>query len=159
MAVLALNQYSAGALLLYAVSYSMATIMAFTVLVEVIEVKWDDQLTVFKGMGAKNKFLAFALIVAMLSMAGIPPFSGFMAKFNIFTAAAESGYIVLVVLAVIASAISLVYYLKPITLILSNDDSNAEKIKLTPEVIIVLTITILLTFVFGVFPKLLTGLL
>ncbi|MEI6823471.1 MAG: NADH-quinone oxidoreductase subunit N [Bacteroidota bacterium] len=159
MAVLALNQYSAGALLLYAVSYSMATIMAFTVLVEVIEVKWDDQLTVFKGMGTKNKFLAFALIVAMLSMAGIPPFSGFMAKFNIFTAAAESGYIVLVVLAVIASAISLVYYLKPITLILSNDDSNAEKIKLTPEVIIVLTITILLTIVFGIFPKLLTGLL
>ena len=50
MAVLALNQYSAGALLLYAVSYSMATIMAFTVLVEVIEVKWDDQLTVFKSL-------------------------------------------------------------------------------------------------------------
>ncbi|MEI6694419.1 MAG: NADH-quinone oxidoreductase subunit N [Bacteroidota bacterium] len=158
LAVLALNQYSAGALLLYAVSYSIANIMAFTVLVEIIEVKWSDELTAFKGMGIKNKFLAFALIVAMLSMAGIPPLSGFMAKFSIFMAAAASGYIVLVVFAVLASAISLVYYLKPIILILSKDECNAVKVKLSTEVIIVLSICLLLTFVFGIFPGLLTGL-
>ncbi|NVN94665.1 MAG: NADH-quinone oxidoreductase subunit N [Bacteroidetes bacterium] len=159
MAVLAMNQYAASALLLYAASYSLATIAAFTVLVEVIEVRWDDELSVFKGMGAKNKFLAFALIVAMLSMAGIPPFSGFMAKFMMFSAVAESGYIVLVVFGVIASAISLVYYLKPITLILSKDESNSTNIKLSWEVIIVLVVTLTLTLIFGIFPGLLTGLL
>ncbi|MFZ4398828.1 MAG: NADH-quinone oxidoreductase subunit N [Bacteroidales bacterium] len=159
LAVLALNQYSAGALLLYAVSYSVANIMAFTVLVEIIEVKWSDELNDFKGMGIKNKFLAFALIVAMLSMAGIPPLSGFMAKFSVFMAAAESGYIVLVVFAVLASAISLFYYLKPIILILSKDETNAVKVKLSSEVIIVLSICLLLTFIFGIFPGLLTGLL
>ena len=159
LAVLALNQYSASALLLYAVSYSLATIMAFTVLVEMIEVKWSDELNVFKGMAAKNKFLAFALIIAMLSMAGIPPLSGFMAKFTMFKTVAESRYIVLVVLAVLASAVSLFYYMKPISLILSNDETNAVKVKLSTEVIIVLSICLLLTFVFGIFPGLLTGLL
>ena len=159
VAILAMNKSSAGALFLYSVSYSLATILAFTVLVEIIEVKWDDNLTAFKGMASKNKFLAFALIVSMLSMAGIPPFSGFMAKFSIFSALAESGYIGLVVMAVVASAISLGYYLKPITMMLAKDDENAVKIKISTEVIIILIITIVFTFLFGIFPDLLTGLL
>jgi NADH-quinone oxidoreductase subunit N len=159
MAILAMNQSSAGALFLYAVSYSLASILAFTVLVEIIEVKWDDNLTAFKGMASKNKFLAFALIVSMLSMAGIPPFSGFMAKFSIFSAVAESGYIGLVIMAVVASTISLVYYLKPITMMLTKDDNNTVKIKLSTEVIIILLITITFTIIFGIFPGLLTGLL
>jgi NADH-quinone oxidoreductase subunit N len=114
MAIVAINTSSAGALLLYTVSYSLVTISAFGVIILVREIRHNDDIETFNGLARTNPYMAFSLTISMLSLTGIPPLAGFAAKYYIFVTAMENGYLWLVVLALIGSAISAVYYFKPI---------------------------------------------
>ena len=71
-----------------------------------------DELKDFSGLSFRSPFAAFAMLLFMLSLGGIPPTAGFMGKFWLFGAAIESGYIWLAVIGVLNSAISLYYYIR-----------------------------------------------
>jgi NADH-quinone oxidoreductase subunit N len=114
MGIVALNDTSAGALLLYTASYSIVTIAAFGIIILVREVRHNDDIETFNGLARTNPYMAFTLTIAMLSLTGIPPLAGFTAKYYIFTTAMENGFLWLVILALLGSAISAVYYFKPI---------------------------------------------
>jgi NADH-quinone oxidoreductase subunit N len=114
MAIVAINTSSASALLLYTVSYSLVTISAFGVIILVREIRHNDDIDTFNGLARTNPYMAFSLTISMLSLTGIPPLAGFAAKYYLFVTAMENGYLWLVVLALIGSAISAVYYFKPI---------------------------------------------
>jgi NADH-quinone oxidoreductase subunit N len=154
LAVLALSGTSDNSLFLYATSYSMATIALFAVLTTVIEVRHSDDIAEIGGMGRNNLMMAIALIVSLLSMAGIPLLAGFMAKLYLFISIAEAGYIWIVVLAVLASAISLGYYLKPVSILFKVNEIPFQPVKLKTEIRIILIVTTLITFLLGVFPSL-----
>jgi NADH-quinone oxidoreductase subunit N len=106
----------------YLASYSLTNLVAFGVLsfVETREgtgLSFDD----LAGLRWRNPMMAVALCVAMLSLAGIPPTAGFLAKFRLFGAVVgrglESGdgvYVTLVVVAILSSLVSLGYYLRVI---------------------------------------------
>jgi NADH-quinone oxidoreductase subunit N len=114
LAVLAIGQAgSAGAMLLYTLSYSIATICAFAVYILVAEQNNDASLDAFNGLSKREPFLAAVMVISMLSLAGIPPTAGFFGKYFLFTAAFER-YPWLIGLAVINSAISIYYYFKVI---------------------------------------------
>ncbi|MFZ4475730.1 MAG: NADH-quinone oxidoreductase subunit N [Saprospiraceae bacterium] len=114
LAVLAIGQAgSAGAMLLYTLSYSVATICAFAVYILVAEQNNDATLDAFNGLSKREPFLAAVMVISMLSLAGIPPTAGFFGKYFLFTAAFER-YPWLIGLAVINSAISIYYYFKVI---------------------------------------------
>ena len=68
----------------------------------------------YNGLYSTNPRLSFVMMLALFSLAGIPPFAGFFSKFFIFAAAAEQGYYVLVFVALINTVISLYYYLRVI---------------------------------------------
>jgi NADH-quinone oxidoreductase subunit N len=114
MGIVAINNSSAVALLLYTVSYSLVTIAAFGVIIMVRDVRHNDDIETFNGLARTNPYMAFSLTISMLSLTGIPPLAGFAAKYYIFATAMENGYLWLVILALIGSAISAVYYFKPI---------------------------------------------
>jgi NADH-quinone oxidoreductase subunit N len=114
LAVVAFSQQSAGALLLYAVSYSLATIIAFGILIMIREVHGNDLFTSFYGLAKTNPLEAVCLTIAMLSLTGIPPLAGFMAKYYLFATALEMQYLWLVIIAIAGSAASVAYYFKPI---------------------------------------------
>jgi len=114
MGIVAINKTSAAALLLYTVSYSIVTIAAFGIIILVREIRHNDDIETFNGLARTNPYMAFALTISMLSLTGIPPLAGFAAKYYIFTSAMENGYLWLVILALLGSAISAVYYFKPI---------------------------------------------
>jgi len=128
LAVIALGPKSAGALLYYSLSYSLSTITGFAIVMLIREEFGTFSIDAFKGLARNNRIEAFAMAVAMLSLAGIPPLAGFMAKYNIFLTAMHAGYIWLVVLAVIGSMISIYYYFRPIIAMYFNNDKARPKI-------------------------------
>ena len=125
LAILAIGSEGGDqALLFYTLTYSLATICAFGAYMVVAEQNGDGSFTAFNGLGKKQPLLAAVLVIAMLSLAGIPPTAGFFGKYFLFTAAFEK-YPWLVVLAVINSAISIYYYFKIIIAMYFIRDENA----------------------------------
>ena len=91
----------------------------------------------------------------MLSMAGIPPFAGFFAKFYIFVAALKADLIILAILGVISSVISAFYYLKIIKIMYFDDaDISQFSIIISKQSIIMLTLCIIIITFFIFYPSL-----
>ncbi|CAG0896964.1 unnamed protein product, partial [Darwinula stevensoni] len=113
---------SAGALFLYITTYAIATIIAFAVFILISEQQGDEQgFSAFNGLGKSHPYLAAAMAVSMLTLAGIPPTAGFFGKYFLFSAAFER-YPWLVVVAVLHSAISIYYYFKILAAMYFTDD-------------------------------------
>jgi len=157
MALLSVTN-SASSLLYYATAYSLAGIAAFSVILYVCKNKDNEDIYNFNGLGKTNPILAAVLTGSLLSMAGIPIFSGFFAKFMLFNQTIEAGYLVVVIFAVINSIISVGYYFKLILAMYSKEPN--EEIKKTPFVFYaVAVVAILLNIVIGIFPSLVMDLL
>ncbi len=112
MAIAANNVAGAEALLYYLVPYAAATVGAFAVVAaRERELQRPVTLDALAGFGWERPFLGVALWVFVLSFAGFPLTGGFLGKFTVFAAVYESGWWWLVVIGVVATALSLPYYL------------------------------------------------
>ncbi len=129
LAIIALGPKSAGSLLFYGLAYVVATTTGFAVLMLIREKNGTFSVEGFKGLAKNNPIEAFAMAMAMMSLAGIPPLAGFMAKYNIFIVAAQSGYLWLVIVGVLGSMLSIYYYFKPIVAMYFSDAEPQPKIE------------------------------
>jgi NADH-quinone oxidoreductase subunit N len=159
ISLVALNDISASAILYYVAAYAAATITAFTVLHAVEGREQDAVVDTFNGLVKRNPFLSFCMAVAMLSLAGIPPMAGFFGKYYLFTTAFESGYIGLVLVAVLTSLIGIYYYFRIIIAMYLKSTEKERIVAIPAYARIVLVVTVILTLLFGIFPDLLVGLL
>ncbi|MCX6290930.1 MAG: NADH-quinone oxidoreductase subunit N [Bacteroidetes bacterium] len=158
MAILALNQYAQGSILFYATAYSISSITAFAVLLLVSHLAGNDSIESFNGLAKKNPLLAFATVLAMLSLAGIPPLAGFFAKYYIFTAALQQHYTGLVIIAVMGSLIGVYYYFRIIiALFKSENDDVVIPVNNTFKVFLV--VTSVAALLLGIMPQLVAGIL
>jgi NADH-quinone oxidoreductase subunit N len=149
---------SASSLLYYASAYSLAGIAAFSVILYVCKNKDNEEINNFNGLGKTNPLLAAILTAALLSMAGIPIFSGFFAKLVLFNQTIQAGYLVVVIAAVINSIISVGYYFK-LVLAMYGKEASQEATK-TPFVFYaVAVVSILLNIILGLFPSVVLELL
>ena len=149
---------SAGSLLYYTTAYALAGIAAFSVILFVCKNKDNEEILNFNGLGKTNPILAAVLTASLLSMAGIPIFAGFFAKFILFTETIQAGYLVVVIAAVINSIISVGYYFKLI-LAMYNKEPNEAAAKTSFVFYAVGVIAILLNIVLGLFPSVVLDLL
>ena len=158
MAVLAFSSLTSNALLLYAASYSVATVTAFGILIMIRGAKGNDLFTSFEGLAKQNPLEALCLTISLLSLTGIPPLAGFMAKYYLFSVVIEKGYLWLVIIAIIGSAISAAYYFKPIIsmYLKEGDGIKLEVNRVFKTHVVFLT---LLTLLLGLLPFLVMGLL
>ena len=112
-----------------------------------------DQIDDFTGLAQKSPLAAAIMLVFLLSLTGIPPTAGFVGKFYLFGAAVEAGYIWLVLIAVVNSAISLFYYMR-VVMVMYMRDLPPQGIALSQSS--ALRIAILLaaagTLLLGIFP-------
>jgi NADH-quinone oxidoreductase subunit N len=100
-----------------------------------------------------------AMALFMFSLSGLPPTAGFMAKFYVFSAAVERGYIGLAIIGVLNSLISIYYYLRPIVLMyMEEPKAEVPVLHLSPYVVAALVVAILGTIQLGLFPSLLLNL-
>jgi NADH-quinone oxidoreductase subunit N len=99
------------------------------------------------------------MTVALLSLAGIPPLAGFFAKYYIFTVAFESGYIGIVLVAVVTSLIGIYYYFRIIIAMYLKAPDTTAPIPVTPMHNVMLTICLLASIILGLFPDLIIQLI
>lgn len=114
MGMVAGDALGLSALLYYLAAYLPANLAAFAVVIAIEQATGSTDLPAYHGLALRSPRLSLMLLLALLSLAGIPPLAGFTAKFYLFTAVFGQGYVWLVVLAVLNSALSLYYYLRVI---------------------------------------------
>jgi len=106
----------ADAVAFYMIAYTFMTVASFGAVLAVTggsSAQYDrDELESFAGIGWTHPALALIMSIAMLSLGGMPPFGGFMGKFYLFSAAIQSGYVGLAIIAALNSVLSLYYYLR-----------------------------------------------
>jgi len=142
----------------YSFAYGISSIAAFAVAIIVAANVGSEKFEAFNGLGKTKPLLSAALTIAMLSMAGIPPFAGFFAKYYIFSEAIRTGHLALVVLAVFASIVSVYYYFKVIVAMYTKD-SKEVSFTVKPAYGFVIAVCILLTVIAGIFPSAFANLL
>lgn len=109
--VLGRSEHAIPALLFFVTAYAVAQLAAFGV---VTELRGRTALDDYRGLASRRPWLAFALVLALLSFVGIPPSAGFAGKLLLFTATIEGGYAWLAAVAVANTVVSLFYYLRVI---------------------------------------------
>jgi len=126
LGVIAYNYMGMAALMYYVLVYIFSNLAAFGVIGAIENATGKVWMDDYKGLYKTNPRLAFTMMLAMFSLAGIPPFAGFFSKFFIFTSAINQGSVaiyVLVLIALINTIISLYYYLLVVkAMFISQDD-------------------------------------
>ncbi len=152
IALVSLNTTSASAILYYAGAYGVASLCAFAVLHNVAFENENATTESFNGLGKRSPFMALIMTIALLSLAGIPPLAGFFAKYYIFSVAFESGYVTLVLVAVVTSLIGIYYYLRIIIAMYlkAADDATQFNVPLMHRVLMV--VAAVLSILLGLFP-------
>lgn len=158
LAIVSMYGKTDNAIFYYAVAYGISSVAAFAVAIVVAKNVGNEKLDAFNGLGKSKPFLAAALTIAILSMAGIPPFAGFFGKYYIFSEAIKTGHIGLTVVAVINSIVGVYYYFKVI-LAMYTKDSSESVISISPAYTVVIILCTLLTILIGIFPSVLANLL
>lgn len=95
----------------YLLAYLLTNLAAFGVVTAYGRVACSDDIAAYAGMNRRSPWLALALLVSFLSLAGMPPFGGFVVKVFVFAAAVEANLIWLAVVGVLNSIVGLYYYL------------------------------------------------
>jgi NADH-quinone oxidoreductase subunit N len=142
------------AMLIYLFVYVFMQLGAFAVITmlrraDVI----GDELKDLNGLYFRQPFAAFAMLIFMLSLGGIPPTAGFMGKFWLFSAAIEAGYPWLAVIGVLNSAVSLYYYVRIVVFMwLKNEPTGTEPTS-SPTMALALGVAVVATLLLGVYPR------
>jgi NADH-quinone oxidoreductase subunit N len=108
----------------------------------------EDKIDAFKGLAKRSPFLAAVAVLALLSLAGVPPLIGFFGKYLVFSEAFTQ-YPILVIVAIANSGIGVYYYLKTIIAIFQKEDVSEEKIEVPSLQVVVLSICALTILVGG----------
>ncbi|PKB60690.1 MAG: hypothetical protein BZY65_00575 [SAR202 cluster bacterium Ae2-Chloro-G2] len=139
--------------LFYLAGYVMTNLTAFAVIIAVSNKTESDMIGTFAGLGRKSPFLASAMTLSMISLIGIPPTVGFMAKVYIFGAAMDTGLWWLVVIGVVNSAVSAYYYLRVVKVMYFSDIDESEPLRPGVGVASAAFLAMTGTFIFGIFPS------
>ena len=153
LAVVANSTGASGTILYYLTAYSAASILAFTVLHLLEGSGENNELDSFNGLFKRNPWLASALTIAMLSLAGIPPLAGFFGKYMVFAIALQQGYVGLVLLAVGTSLVGVYYYFK-VVIAMFFKESTKEPSPISLNFQLIIAILVVIIFLLGLFPNL-----
>jgi NADH-quinone oxidoreductase subunit N len=147
-----INEVGTSSILFYSATYLFMTLVAFYITTIVSDKYGNDHFERFSGLINRYPFIAIFMAIAMFSLAGLPPFSGFVAKFNILAAVVKKGYYTLAIMAGINSVISVYYYMKIVRLMIlkpSECNDSIEKFSYTNQALIfALTVPILVLGIF-----------
>jgi NADH-quinone oxidoreductase subunit N len=159
LGIIAHSPRGLSALLYYVITYALAVVGAFGIL-GALESEGIDRIADLAGLSKRAPGLALCLLIFLLSLAGIPPLSGFFAKFYIFSAALESephlGLLWLILLAVAMSAVSLYYYLRVLkAAYVAPVPQDLPKLRIAPATRLTLWVLAALVVLLGCAPSLL----
>jgi len=140
-----------SAVTFYLVAYLLMTLLSFAVLIVVAQ-RTGEQISDFDGLAKRSPFLAFAMLIAMVSLAGVPFTAGFFGKFFIFYAAIAQRQTVLVVAGVVTVACGFYYYLKVVRAMYWQVPTSEEKIPVNALSRATMSALIVATIWLGIYP-------
>ena len=144
-----------SSILFFLFSYALANLGAFAAIIAISNKIDSDDIKDYAGMGKRAPVLALCLTVCLISLIGMPPAAGFMAKFYIFNGAVQNGLIWLVIIAVLNSVISAFYYLRVVKAMWFTEPVSLEKVPSSWALRLSLFITTLGVLAVGIVPNLL----
>ncbi len=118
---------SVASVTFYMVIYLFTNLLAFGVIIVFSEATGTDDIKDLAGLSRRNPWMALAMTIGLLSLAGIPPAAGFFGKFFLFNAAVEAGLTWLALVAVLNSIVALFYYLVVIKIIYVDRSADEDK--------------------------------
>lgn len=147
------NETGMTAVALYLLIYTFTNIGVWAIIValrrrDVIGEHIDDM----AGLFFKHPTAAVLMLIFLLSLAGIPPTAGFIAKYYLFAAAIETGHNVLAVIAVLNAAISVYFYFRIVVSMFMRDATEKTGLTFAPGLNVALGVAIIFTMLIGVYP-------
>ncbi|MBA7535759.1 NAD(P)H-quinone oxidoreductase subunit 2 [subsurface metagenome] len=139
-------------LLFFLASYALTNLGAFIAIIAISNKLDSDLIEDYSGMGRRAPLLALALTLCLISLIGLPPAAGFMAKFYIFSGAIQHGLLWLVIIAVINSVISAYYYLRVVKVMWLGEPVSEEKVPSSGALRVALSLSCLGVLLLGVIP-------
>src|SRR6195952_2921469 len=165
LGVMAVSQNGASATLFYLLTYGFATVGSFAIFTIVRKGNGEaSNLSDWAGLAKRSPVIAASMSLFLLSFAGIPLTSGFIGKLSVFTAATEAGMAPLVVVAMIATAITAFFYLRIVVLMYFStprpvldaaglQTAQPYVVLAGPLTAIVIGVSVLVTVALGIFPQ------
>ena len=142
--VVAFSKLGAASVVFYLAAYIATNLLAFGVAMAFSKATGLENLQDYAGMSRRNPALALMMLAAFLSLTGMPPFGGFVAKVFVFAAGMEAGYVWLVILGILNSIIGVYYYLNALKFVylyrMPNEDEENHPVPLTRPYAIALAV-------------------
>ena len=152
--VVAFSKLGAASVVFYLAAYIVTNLLAFGVAMAFSKVTGFEDLKDYAGMSRRNPALALMMLAAFLSLTGMPPFGGFVAKVIVFAAGVQAGYVWLVVVGIINSMIGVYYYLNALKYVylyrMPNEDEENHPVPLTRPYAIALAVLAIGVVLIGV---------
>ena len=153
LGVIAATPGGYAASMFYIISYSLMALGAFGMIIALGRSDFEaDQLEDFKGLGRQHPWFAFLTLILMLSMAGVPPFLGFWAKWAVLSEVIAAGHLWLAVAAVLFSVIGLFYYLRVVRHVYFDDPVGDVQVGRGRDLRIMLSSNALVILALGIYP-------
>ena len=133
-------------------SYSLTNLGAFAAIVAISNKVDSDLIDDYSGMGKRSPILALGLTLCLISLIGMPPAAGFMAKFYIFSGAVQHGLLWLVIIAVLNSVVSAYYYLRLVKVMWLGAPASEEKVPSSGALRVALALSCLGVLLLGIIP-------
>jgi len=144
-----------GAILYYLLAYAFTNLGAFAVVVALERgAEAHDEISDYRGLAREHPGLAAAMALCLLSLTGVPPLAGFVAKFYIFAAALNAGLVWLVIIAVLNSVVSAYYYVGVIVAMYMQEGGvTVERMSRRPGLLISIGVGVAGVIALGIYPQ------
>ena len=147
------TKMGSDSVLFYLPTYLVANLGAFAIVIIFSNLTGSDRIEDYRGLGRRSPLLAAAMLVFLLSLAGVPPLAGFIGKIYVFAAAMREGLVTLVIIGLINIVISMYYYLVIVKKIYISEPTDRRPIPVSGPMKAVVFATVAGTVVIGVYPK------
>src|SRR6058998_2614791 len=144
--------FDARAVTFYLAAYLLMTLLSFAVLIIVAQ-QTGEEISDFDGLARRSPFLAFAMLIGMVSLAGVPFTAGFLGKFFIFYAAIAQHQTILIIIGVLTIGCGFYYYLKVVRAMYWQSTANVDKISVNGLSRLAISALIIGTIWLGVYPQ------
>ena len=152
MGIVVLSDKGLAAVLIYFVVYLFMNLGAFLIVMLVANKTGSEDIDSYKGLGYRSPFISVAMVIFLISLAGIPPTAGFIGKLFIFASLLDAKWVWLAVVGAINSVISLYYYVRVVrNIFLRDPERSGDSLTFsTPQILLVLLLLVPTLF-FGLY--------
>ena len=151
LAMLSQHSSSASVILYYTFVYSVATVPLFIIFILVKRASnGHDHLAAFQGLYRKKPWIAVFMTILLMSMAGIPPTAGFLAKYQVFVLSISQGYLAISIFAILMAIVGIYYYFNVVREVFTDRDHLEPLVitKLNAGIIIVCGVAVVVMGIF-----------